>query len=62
MSKSGFISYACAQFIGQIEMMSAIQDMALTMRKIADQGEIDQESKEQLEDFERMIKMLLERK
>jgi len=58
MSRSGLISLACTQFLNSQDVTRAIKDMALAMRKIADNGEIDAESKQQLEDFERLSKML----
>ena len=58
MKKSGVISLACVQFLNAQEGIKAIRDMALAMRKIADKGEIDDETRHQLEDFERVAKML----
>lgn len=58
MSRSGLLSLACTQFLNAADVTRAIKDMALAMRKIADSGEIDAESKQQLEDFERLSKML----
>lgn len=57
MSRSGLISYACAQMLNQVELMRAVKDLAVTMRKIADSGEIDAEAKAQLEDFERVSRL-----
>lgn len=58
MSRSGFITSACAQVLNSTEMMVAIKDVSLAMRKIADTNQIDDESKKQLEDFERMVKLI----
>lgn len=58
MSRSGLISFACNQFLNQAEVILAVKDMALAMRKIADNGTVDHETMEQLEDFERVCKML----
>lgn len=58
MSRSGFISLACTQFLNAADVSRAVRDMAFAMRKIADKGEIDDETKQQLEDFERLSKML----
>jgi hypothetical protein len=58
MSRSGFFSYACAQVLNTSEMMVAIKEVSLAMRKIADTNIIDDASKEQLEDFERLVKMI----
>lgn len=58
MSRSGLISLSLTQYLSQNEMMVAVKDMALCMRKIADNGEVDEETMKQLEDFERICKMI----
>lgn len=57
MSRSGLISYATTQFLNQADVILAIKDISLAMRKIADTGNIDDETMQQLEDYERMCKM-----
>lgn len=59
MSRSGLISLATTQFLNAAEVTTAIRDMAVCMRKIADTGTVDHETMEQLEDFERLSKMLV---
>jgi metal-responsive CopG/Arc/MetJ family transcriptional regulator len=59
MSRSGLISLACTQFLNAADVTKAIKDMALAMRKIADTGNIDNETMKQLEDFERLSKILV---
>lgn len=58
MSRSGFIQYACAQVLNSTQMMLAVQDLSLTMRRIADNGLIGDEERKELEDFERLVKMI----
>lgn len=58
MSRSGLMSLAVTQYLNANEMILAVKDMALCMRKIADTGTVDHETMEQLEDFERFAKML----
>lgn len=58
MSRSGLMSLAVTQYLNANEMILAVKDMALCMRKIADAGSVDHETMEQLEDFERFAKML----
>lgn len=58
MSRSGLISLATTQYLNSHEMIMAISDMAVSMRKIADTGKVDHETIEQLEDFERLAKLL----
>lgn len=58
MSRSGLISTACAQFVNSSEVVSAVIDMALCIRKIADEGIVDEETSRQLDDLERLCKLL----
>lgn len=58
LSRSGFISLACTQYLAQNEAMQAVKEIALAIRKIADTGSIDSETEEKLKDFERFIKMI----
>lgn len=61
MSRSGLVSLAVTQYLNSADVTKAIKDMALCMRKIADTGNIDDETREELEDFERIAKMLVGR-
>ena len=61
MTRSGLISLSCTQYVNSQDVILAIRDMSLAMRKIADTGVVDDETMQQLEDFERMSKMLLGR-
>lgn len=58
MSRSGLLSLAATQFLNTNEMVLAINDMAVSMRKIADSGTLDHETIEQLEDFERLARLI----
>lgn len=58
MSRSGFIGQVCTQFLNAADVTRAVKEMAFAMRKIADKGEIDKETLQQLEDFERLVNML----
>lgn len=58
MSRSGLISLAVTQYLNAADVTRAVKDMALAMRKIADTGAVDADTMEQLEDFERLSKML----
>lgn len=58
-SRSGIISFACTQFANSKEMITAISSISLSIRKIADSNEIDEESKEKLADFERIAQLCL---
>ena len=59
MSRSALLSLAVTQYLNAAEVTHAIKEMAVCMRKIADTGKIDDETREQLEDFERLSKMLV---
>ena len=58
MSRSGLVSLALTQYLNSNEMVLAVKDMALCIRKIADTGKLDHETIEKLEDFERFSKLL----
>ncbi len=59
MNRSWLFSMAVTQYINQNAAFRAIQDLAVSMRKIADSGKIDNDTREELEDFERFAKMLV---
>ena len=58
MSRSGLITQACVQYLNEAEIVVLVKDMSLAMRKIADTGKVDHETMDQLEDFERICKVL----
>lgn len=61
MSRSGLITLACSQYLNQAEIVYAIKDLSLAMQKIAKDKKIDSKTMEQLEDFERLSRMLVDR-
>lgn len=58
MSRSGLISLACTQFLNSADMIRAVCEMSLAMQKIADKGEVDEETQKKLDDFQRLSSML----
>jgi predicted transcriptional regulator len=60
MSRSGFLSLSATQYLNTHEMIVAIKDLSICMRKIADTGVVDHDTMEQLEDFERFAKYMSE--
>lgn len=58
MSRSGLISFATSQFLNQADVILMVKDMSLAMRKISEKGTVDHDTLEQLEDFERLCKMI----
>jgi metal-responsive CopG/Arc/MetJ family transcriptional regulator len=59
MSRSGLISLACTQFLNANEVVVAVKELSLAMRKIAESGSIDVDTRKKLEDFERLSQFLL---
>lgn len=62
MSRSGFVSYSCAQVINSNAAMIAITEVSLALKKIADTGQISEEDKLKLDDFERIVKLVTSKK
>lgn len=60
MSRSGLISFATTQFLNSADVTRAVKDMAFSMRKIADSGNVDSETLKSLKEFETLAKMLTE--
>lgn len=58
-SRSGTITLALSQLLSSDEVIRALSSMSLAMQKIADTGNVDDETLKQLEDFERLSKMLV---
>lgn len=59
LNRSSLISLAATQFLNSADVTKAVCDLALAMRKIADTGTVDESTRKQLEDFERISKMLV---
>lgn len=59
MSRSGLVSLAVTQYLNANDVTKAVKEMAVCMRKIADNGIVDHETMKQLEDFERLSKILV---
>lgn len=57
-SRSGFISQAVLQYLTSIEIPNIMSNMYVVMQKIADNNEIDEETKKQLQDFQALAKAL----
>lgn len=58
LSRSGLISQSCTQFLNAQELTLAMTDLSLSIKKIADTGEVDEETKKKIEDFERIVQYL----
>ena len=57
-TRSGLISLACVQYLNQQEAMNLIRVMSTTMQRIAETGTIDDEAQRQIDDFERIVKLM----
>lgn len=59
MSRSALVTLALTQFLNAQEVTSAVKDMAICIRKIADTGDVDSDTQQRLCDLERRCKMLV---
>ena len=57
-TRSGTITLALSQLLASDEVIRAISSMALTMRKISDEGKVDEETMQKLKEFELLANML----
>jgi predicted transcriptional regulator len=58
-TRSGTITLALSQLLGADELIRGVSSMSLAMQKIADTGNIDDETMKELEDFQRLANMLV---
>lgn len=59
MSRSGLVALSLTSYLNQVDVVSAVCSMALSMKKIADTGVVDTDTLKKLEDFERLSKLLI---
>lgn len=59
MSRSGLFSLAVAQYLNAQEVVKAIKEISVSIKKIADTGKVDHDTMEELEDFQRLANMLV---
>lgn len=59
ISRSGYFSMAVSQQLQSWEMVNAIKMMSFAIKKVADTGVLDDETRHQLEDFERLVRMIV---
>ena len=57
-SRSGYIAAAVNQYIIQHEVVMALKGLSVAMNKIADTGKVDEKTKSELEDFERIANLM----
>lgn len=59
MNRSWTISQAVVQLVNQQKMVDSIVNMSMAMKKAAEQGSIDDETRKEMESFETLCKMFL---
>lgn len=59
LSRSGLISLSLNQYLGSQEAFALIRGINLALNKIAENGDIDEETLSQLEDFGRICNMIV---
>ena len=57
-SRSAVFAMGAAQLINQQLAVSALLDIAVTMKRIADEGKVDDEARRELDDFARLANVL----
>lgn len=58
LSRSAFVSLACSTYLSGMEFRSVLKDISVTLRRIADSSEIDDQSKRELAQFEALVSVI----
>ena len=58
LTRSGLFTLSATQYLNGVQMMAAIQEISVCMRKIADTGHLDEETETRLSDLERFVKFI----
>lgn len=59
MNRSWMISQACLQVVNQQKLIDAISAMSLAIKKCAELGQIDDDTRKEMEEFEILSKMFI---
>ena len=59
LSRSGFISLACTQYLNSVEMQSCLNRLTIAIERVAQNNVIDEQSKRDFEDFERVARLIV---
>lgn len=62
MNRSWLISQALVQVLNQQKMIDALTNISIAMRNVSEKGEIDEDTKRQMEQFESLCKLFLSSK
>lgn len=58
MSRSGLITYALSKYLAEQQALLSLSDIAVSMRKVAANNEIDDETRQQLQNFETLCNLM----
>ena len=58
LKRSTVFQLGVAQFVNQREAVQAISSISMTLKKIAAEGKIDEETQRELADFERVCQLI----
>lgn len=58
LTRSGLITVAVGQYLNQVEAVKSVKGIALSLRKIADTGNVTDAQMKELEDFGRAVEIL----
>lgn len=58
ITRSGLISIGMSEYLNSKETMRLIKNLNVAVQRIADQGTVDEETMRQIEDFERLCKII----
>ena len=59
ISRSGLISMACNQYLNAMELQSCLNRLTLAVERVAENTAIDEQSKRDIEDFERVARLIV---
>lgn len=60
MTRSGLISLALSEFLNAREMASAVPRISYALKKMADEGKVDEDTLTEFREFERMVQFMTE--
>lgn len=58
ISRSGLISMGMNEYLNSKEVMLLVKNIGIAVQKIADQGSVDDETMQEIEDFEKLCKLV----
>ena len=58
LTRSAVMCQACDQYLTAQEVKKLFKQMTETMKRLADKNEIDEQTKQEMEDFTRLAQML----